>query len=227
MLDIDPDEIDINYLRRREVGPDQFVAEIVFSDYLANGSGFTRWIADHWQHCLSETLHPQNIESFPAKLVDAPHRDHCRSACYDCLLNYRNMPYHGLLDWRLGLAALRVLQDPDYRCGLDGVFNSAGTVELNGWMEEARVRRDNFCQAFDAASAAEFGPLPGFILTSGLVAIVIHSLWDTRGGIDGIAAEAFDEAAERAGSEDNVRFVDPFNLQRRPSWVYQNIATLL
>lgn len=226
LLDIDPDEIDINYLRRREIGQDQFVAEIVLSDFLANGSGFTRWIADHWALCLSEALQPSNPESFAAKLVDMPHRGVCRAACYDCLMNYRNMPYHGLLDWRLGLAALRILQDENYRCGLDGNFESASNVELNGWEQEARVRRDNFCRSFEAASPEQFGPLPGFTLPSGLSVIITHSLWDTRSGIDGIAAEAFDEAADGAG-EDQVRFVDPFNLQRRPSWVYQNIATFV
>jgi hypothetical protein len=226
VLDIDPDEFDINYLRRREIEPGRFVGELVISDFLANGSGFTRWLADNWAHSLGDVLSPTNPGSFPAELLIASHRTNCSTACYDCLKNYRNMPYHGLLDWRLGLALLRVLADPSARCGLDGAFDDPSTVELNGWLPLARARRDSFCQSFDAAFSMDFGALPGFALASGITVIVVHSLWDTGSGIDGIAAEAFVEAADHAGNDDSVRFIDPFNLERRPSWVYQNISEL-
>jgi hypothetical protein len=226
ILDIDPEELDINYLRRRENSPGRFVGEIVISDFLANGSGFTRWLADNWSDCLEAILAPMNPNSFPAKLIAADHRVSCSTACYDCLKNYRNMPYHGLLDWRLGLSLLRILSDPAARCGLDGDFEQPGIVELNGWLGMATARRDSFCQAFEAATPATFGPLPGFTLASGLAVIVVHSLWDCGGGIDGIAAVAFDDASAASGADDRVRFVDPFNLERRPSWVYQNIAEL-
>ena len=226
-LDIDPDELDLNYLRRIESLPDVFVGEIVISDFLANGSGFTQWISNNWGACIGEILRPSRSDSFPAKVVSTEHINECSTACYDCLKNYRNMPYHGLLDWRLGMALLRILNDETFRCGLDNSFSDPAVPELLGWDRYARTRRDGFCQSFEAARPQQFGPLPGFTLPSGIAVVVVHSLWDTAGNIDGIAAEAFDEASSAAGSDDRVRFIDTFNLDRRPSWVYQEIAATI
>ena len=224
ILQIDPDELEINHLRRKDLGDGGFVGEIVISDSLPNGSGFTSWIADHIVKCLGEIISPPDSESFPAMLVEPTHSRQCESACYDCLMNYRNMRYHGLLDWRLGLSLIRVLLDGSQRCGLHGELNDSRFPELANWLSMARARRDGFCQAFDAAQPVDFGPLPGFNVGPFAV-LLFHSLWATGERAHGIAAEAIEEATRRVGPG-NVRVADLFNLQRRPSWVYQNIARL-
>ena len=224
VLQIDPDELDINHLRRKAIGEGDLVGEIVISDSLPNGSGFTRWAARNMADCLDRILSPPNPDSFPAMLVEETHRNECESACYDCLMNFRNMRHHGLLDWRLGLSLIRVLFDDTYRCGLNGEFADGRFSELANWRSMARARRDGFCQSFETARRADFGSLPGFHLGPYAV-IVFDSLWATGERAHGEAREAIKEAADSVGSE-NVRVCDLFNLQRRPSWVYQNIAKL-
>ena len=224
VLQIDPDELDINHLRRSDLGEGNFVGEILISDSLPNGSGFTGWIGEHVASCLDRIISPKDSESFPAMLVEPSHGRQCETACYDCLMNFRNMRYHGLLDWRLGLSLIRVLLDRSYCCGLNGELDDERFPELANWHQMVRARRDGFCQAFEAARPVEVGPLPGFVV--GRYAVVLfHSLWATGDRAHGIAAEAIGEASHLVGSE-NVRVADLFNLQRRPSWVYQNIARL-
>jgi DEAD/DEAH box helicase domain-containing protein len=72
------------------------------TDYLLS-SGFTYWLANHWEEILlDKILNAQN--SFAEAIMSPEHRQKCDSSCYDCLQQYRNMNYHGLLDWRLGLS---------------------------------------------------------------------------------------------------------------------------
>ena len=52
-LDIDPEEIDISNLRAVP-GGSGFLGELVMSDHLANGAGFTRWVSENWQSLLAD-----------------------------------------------------------------------------------------------------------------------------------------------------------------------------
>src|SRR5262249_22764321 len=127
---------------------------------------------------------------------------------------YRNMNYHGLLDWRLGLAILRVFANPDAIGGIDGNFSFP---ELDGWPSFARILRDSFCSSFQCVPR-DFGSLPGCVIGSKQV-IFVHPLWHTLQPM-GIVAEAVslaDQASE-------IRFLDTFNLLRRPSRAYQELA---
>ena len=107
--EIDTDEIEICKIRNvplGQSGPNEFVGEISFSDQLANGSGFVNRVFDTWNVLINSILKPQS-GSFSEMIISNEHK--CDSACYDCLKEYGNMTYHGLLDWRLGMAYLRVL----------------------------------------------------------------------------------------------------------------------
>src|SRR5262249_29823832 len=133
-LDIDPEEIDISNVRWVEQPDGSHVGEIVINDHLPNGAGFTGWIADNWSTVLQSVVNltpPAN--SFPGALLSPSHQS-CDSSCPDCLRHYRNMSYHGLLDWRLGLSLLRTLAIPEFICGLEGDFT---IPELQGWPETA------------------------------------------------------------------------------------------
>ena len=103
-LDIDPEELDVSGLRQVDLNGVK-VGELVISDRLANGSGFTDWLAKHWEDILKEQI-LNSKNSFAAAIMSDEHRQKCDSSCYDCLQQYRNMNYHGLLDWRLGLSLL-------------------------------------------------------------------------------------------------------------------------
>jgi DEAD/DEAH box helicase domain-containing protein len=213
-LDIDPEELDVSGLRQAELeDTGEKVGEIVISDRLANGSGFTYWLANHWEDILlDKILKSQN--SFAEAIMSPEHRQKCDSSCYDCLQQYRNMNYHGLLDWRLGLSLLRGLANSDFPCGLDGDFSDP---DLEDWVQTATKLRDTFCASF-SCSGQQFGPLPG--LTVGDISVIIvHPLWnvDCRQGL-------LNEAAATVAEPDHIRYLDTFNLLRRPSWCYQSLG---
>lgn len=205
ILDIDPEEIEISNVRLGQLEDSTRVGEILINDRLANGSGFTRWLANNWSRVLQEITavsHPP--DTFMGALLSEAHRK-CDNSCYDCLRQYRNMSYHGLLDWRLGLTLLRILADRGYVCGLDRNF---GFPEIEDWMTQAVKWRDAFCSDF-SYSTRSFGLLPGFEV-NGRQVIVVHPLWDASRPA-GILAEAI------ATTTVPPQFLDTFNLARRPS----------
>lgn len=211
-LDIDPEELDVSGLRQVvRTDRDEKVGELVISDRLANGSGFTDWLAKHWEEILKEQI-LNSKNSFAAAIMSDEHRQKCDSSCYDCLQQYRNMNYHGLLDWRLGLSLLRVLANDNYSCGLDGKFD---TADLDGWLNTATKLRDTFCSSFSYCSPQQFGELVGFTLGDKKV-IVVHPLWDLYKPV-GLLADA-------VAKVEAPRYLDTFNLLRRPSWCYQSLS---
>ena len=125
------------------------------------------------------------------------------------------MPYHGLLDWRLGLSIIRILASCKYSCGLDNNFEYP---ELTGWPELARSLRDSFCETFSNCVPIELGPLPGLEVGS-RIALITHPLWDTERPA-GLLAEAISELSPEA----DPSFIDTFNILRRPSWTYKSIG---
>ena len=213
-LDIDPEEINISNVRRSRTASNDFIGEIIINDHLPNGAGFTRWIAQRWPVVLQKIVNAQPADgTFSGALISAQHRAECDSSCPDCLRHYRNMSYHGLLDWRLGLSLLRVLAGANFQCGLDGDFSAP---ELTGWPDTARQLRDAFCEAFDACHPRQWGPLPGFAVGAHNV-IVVHPLWNQEYSTGLLA-----QASAAAGS--NAQKWDTFNIARRMSWVYQKLG---
>jgi DEAD/DEAH box helicase domain-containing protein len=213
-LDIDPEELDISDVTRADFGDGTYVGEIIINDHLPNGAGFTSWMASNWRDVLNQivSLSPPP-DSFPGFLISEQHRS-CESSCYDCLRQYRNMSYHGLLDWRLGLSLLRIFANSQFRCGLDGSFVEP---DIDGWLSFAATVRDAFCAAF-SCRPNQYGALPGCEVGQKRV-IIVHPLWDRNRPSD-ILAEAISTIP--VGTE--TRFLDTFNIQRRMSWAYQSLA---
>jgi Lhr-like helicase len=217
-LDIDPEELDISNVRTVGLPDQTFAGELIINDHLENGAGFTAWLSEHehWRRILEIISGPNpDIDTFIGKLISTAHAQTCTSACYDCLCVYRNMSYHGLLDWRLGISILRVFQNANHLCGIDNNFR---LPELSGWLDFARELRANFCQSFEGCRPMEFGPLPGWTV-AGRNVILIHPLWSTKRP-SGILAESLSTLSP----DDEVHLVDTFNLHRRMSWIYQRLG---
>ena len=213
-LDIDPDEFDISNVRQVELGDETRVGEIVISDHLANGAGFANYVRDYWENLLESTANATaKTDTFASSILSHDHRVACDSSCYNCLRNYRNMAYHGLLDWRLGVSLLRCLQSDIFCCGVDGNFS---VPDLEGWVEHATKLRDSFCASF-AARACDFGSLPGLEIGNRQV-LVVHPLWDKRHPV-GLLAEALASCRD-----DSAQTLDTFNLLRRPGWAYRSLG---
>jgi DEAD/DEAH box helicase domain-containing protein len=158
---------------------------------------------------------PRGPGTLAAELTSKKHGDVCDHACPDCIRSYRNMSFHGLLDWRLGLSMLRVMANPEYRCGLDGAFSAP---ELTGWVEKTRKTRDAFCVAFHV-EPHDFGSLPGAVVGDRPL-IFIHPLWNPndRHGL-------LEEAGAALPADVSPRYRDTFNLHRRMSWTYLTLGS--
>ena len=213
-LDADPDEFDISDVRVDKLNDGTRVGVIIINDHLANGAGFTAWLGTNWAKILHTSVNPTAAsDTFAGMLFSKSHRDHCDSSGYDCLKNYRNMAYHGLLDWRLGVSLLRAMSSCSFMVGLDGNF---GMPDLDGWMNFAFRLRASFCRSFSASVPRDFGPLPGFEIGNKQV-LVIHPLWNPKNPI-GLLAEAMASA-----DQTRIQTMDTFNMLRREGWSYRKL----
>lgn len=228
-LDVDPTEIEIAdiVLKSLEDGTNRRTAEIVLTDELPNGSGFVRYMYNNFGEILSEALRPQEALSYAGKIHSDQHRHNCNDACYECLKIYRNMNYHSLLDWRLGMSLLRILSDANFRCGADGDFDAY--PETNGWLQFATNLRDSFAASFGFDNPADVNGLP--IIRTGRnyrnTIVIVHPFWDFKdmkvtNWLSEIKAEL---EVHRTASQGKIFTIDTFNLLRRPGWCYEKLVT--
>jgi len=219
-LDVSADEFEALEPRLRSGRP-----MLQIADTLINGSGLSRRLGES----ISADRQPQIVEMIHSMLsnhdawplldflhVDSEgaHSERCQTSCYLCIQRYGNRRYHGLLDWRLGLAYLRAMTTPGYACGLSQ--NEEALPEVEGWRKRAHalartvseMRRGTLTYA-----QLEYSGLPCLIeknLVGAEVArtVVIHPLWRTE-------ANFMSQLLGQDWSA-SVRFVDTFNLERRP-----------
>ena len=157
-LDIDPEELDIGNIVSTEVSGRK-AGEIRLNDHLPNGAGFSSEIKNIISELLDQ-IKESTKSGFIEKLYSTEHIKNCESSCNDCLKAYRNINYHGLLDWRLGISLLKTFISSDYKCGIDDNFSSF--EELKDWKEKAKKLRDKFCKDF-SAQTRDYDSLPWFI----------------------------------------------------------------
>lgn len=226
-LDIDPEEFDVLEPRIHRAPNGQQVPLLQIADHLVNGAGFVERLAapngdgrplvaqlvssivsDEDHYPLSELLREDEQRSHPKE---------CDQACYRCLQRYSNQSYHGLLDWRLGLSFLQILNDPAWRCGLDGDFASPA---LRDWGALARRYVEDLAR-FSPVEQREAAGLVAFRI-EGMRdwAVVAHPLWDTD-ALAGVVGRAVDEIERETGSV--PVFTDTFELARRIVTVRQNL----
>lgn len=118
--------------------------------------------------------------------------------------------YHGLLDWRLGLAFLQMMQDPDYKCGYDGKFKGSALEDwptLAARYAEEMIRFEN-----SKGEVKNVGKLVAFRLgDEPHWSIVVHPLWDTD-AMPGIVDDAWNALD---GHKVKRVFSNTFELARR------------
>ena len=226
-LDVDPTEIEIADISMKVLddGTNRRIAEIILTDELPNGSGFVRYLHENFGNILSEAINPSKANSYLGKIHSQTHKEKCIDACYDCLKVYRNMNYHSLLDWRLGLSMLRVMLDSTFICGTDGNF---GLVELEHWLSFATDLRNNFAQSFGFSNTEEINGLPiiKFGRNQRNIIMVVHPFWDLKNireanWLAEIKAEIDEYVAQSGGK---ISIIDTFNLHRRPGWCYERLV---
>jgi len=214
-LDIDPEEFDVIEPRmyRPSGGPALPVLQV--ADHLVNGAGFCNALGtphpDTGATLIATLLRRAVIDEsdYPLNEFTRDNHEHaCEQSCYRCLLRYRNQPFHGLLDWRLGLAFLEALDREDFRCGLDGRFEG---IALRMWPELVERDLQRLRRQFGATVVREIGPLRAVRFEGNTRwGVIAHPLWDPQ-GLDGLLGEAV------VGLDgEPFTIIDSFNLARRP-----------
>lgn len=221
-LDVDPEEFDVIEPRLLRPSGGAAVPVLQFADHLVNGAGFCVALGSRdatGKTFIGDLLTQMLHEDTQYPLIDFLRDDHehnCEQGCYRCLLRYRNQPYHGLLDWRLGLAFLSALEDENCQCGLGGDFSRPA---LRTWSD--LVERDvwRLKRQFPKLQSKQFGPVWAvkFDGTS-TWCVIAHPLWDPTDAV-GLLREAI----EGLGGEP-LAFADSFNLARRP-WTIRRAMT--
>ena len=106
-LDIDPTELDAGF---RAINQNSMpIGQAFLSDKLENGAGYCRWFGtpEHFRELLTQA-DPDISDSLADVWLKETHSYGCDTSCNACLRGYNNLPYHGLLDWRLALDMARL-----------------------------------------------------------------------------------------------------------------------
>lgn len=184
--------------------------EIFISDALENGAGYATLLGQpqEFERLLVgeilQKIRPQWAKHTQAGLL-------CDTACYDCLKDYANMQYHGLLDWRLAL---------------DMAELAAGEpLQTSRWLSRATQDRDLFCRSLNW-TPAQFATLPGAIGPQGDSALILaHPLWATdRRFLCQELADAVVDARTKGFTDTAIHLHDLFDVGRRPVWVERQIV---
>lgn len=208
-LDVDPREIDVvDPVKNDRMG------RITLADEQLNGSGFVNDLFENFDEYVDRILKGQ--DDFFKKMMSDKHISDCDSSCYECLSNYNNMPYHGLLDWRLGIALFRLMVDNTYRVGLDGRFDYP---ELSDWKSRAVEQLKSLNESFDlGGELCTEGYIPYLKRNNGEKYIfAVHPLWKTDESNELLAEAVFDAGI----GPDNYITIDTFNMLRRIGTCYE------
>ena len=214
-IDVDPEEIEVAEISKSLDG----LGRISLGDNQQNGSGFVSHLYENFDKYVENILDGKS--SFFQRMLDSDHKKRCKEACYECLQVYRNMHFHGLLDWRLGMALLRLMTNPEYKAGADENFDFP---EINDWLEYAIMLRDSLVESMPRCSIVHNSILPCVKFSKGgndKYIFVIHPLWSPD-----YTCKIFAKACHELGlktSSDNVMTLDTFNLARRLSYCIEQI----
>ena len=207
-LDVHEREISVGPRVLRNAAGD-INGQIFISDSLENGAGYasllgrpaeTKALLQYMVGLGSSTFHGFLVGPLHA----GPGPNACTTSCPDCLRDFSNLPYHSILDWRLGLDLARLALDP------------AALIDFT----------IPYWQGLDASAAIPyFAAMPGWkhVTIGGLQAgrrgnqieIITHPLWDCDPNRFGPQLAAAYAQATAAGCQ-QVQFKSVFEVLRRP-----------
>jgi hypothetical protein len=207
-LDVHEREIKVGLRVLRDAAGD-IKGQIFISDSLENGAGYATLLGDPAEtEALLQYMVGQGNPTFYGFLVGQQHAgpgpNACTTSCPDCLRDFSNLPYHSILDWRLGLDLARLALDPaapidfsvPYWQGLDATAATPYFAAMPGWQHVTFAG----LQAGRRGSQAE---------------IITHPLWDCDPNRFGPQLAAAYAQAAAAGCQ-QVRFKSVFEVLRRP-----------
>jgi Lhr-like helicase len=226
LLDIDTQELDAGF--RAVLSATGPRGQAFMSDKLENGAGFCRWLAQpaNFIRILGQgnvddpaTIAARWNTSHPGRgpLPSEPHAIACDTSCNRCLRDFFNLPYHGLLDWRLALDLARIARDAQFSLDL----NSNVGVTPNVWSPlttpRTGARRSVVAETMLRLGFAEQPSLNGLQIFLNAqqqrLRILIHPLWNEMHS-DYVTAR---QQAATQHPHCSIAPVNPFRLLRRPA----------
>jgi ATP-dependent helicase YprA (DUF1998 family) len=209
LLDVDVQELAAGF--RTIQGPNGPTGQVFLSDSLENGAGYCRWISEH-----------ANFTQVLAKLVVLPpgevaaqllghHAGECDTSCNRCLRDFYNLPYHGVLDWRLGLEMARLARDAGTPLDLESMWGS----QQNPWLRLFDGPATPITASLGQLGYAYAGKIAGLRAYASpnrqIVRLLVHPLWAPDYPV--ISAARVAAAQKWAGF--TVATMDPFRALRR------------
>lgn len=147
-------------------------AKIFLSDTLENGAGYSALLGNpgEFEGLLLLVLgqHPVRGDQFYAPVISAAHQAECATSCHRCLRDFGNMPYHTILDWRLGLDMARLAMDATVGIDFDQSY----------WAALLARQAPPYFTAFDLQTEVFNGVYCGLDETQGEAVVLTHPLWD-------------------------------------------------
>jgi hypothetical protein len=207
-LDVHEREIKVGLRVLRNAAGD-VVGQIFISDSLENGAGYASLLGRPAEaEALLRYMVGQSNPTFFGFLVGQQHAgpgaNACTTSCPDCLRDFSNLPYHSILDWRLGLDLARLALDP----------TAAIDFTVPYWQGLDAAAAGPYFAAMPRWQRVTFGGLQAGRLGNRAV-IVTHPLWDRDPNRFGPQlANAYAQAVA-AGCQ-QVDFKSLFELLRRP-----------
>lgn len=212
-LDIDPEELQSGTRTYSSDGVP--FAEAFLCDKLENGAGYCHFLG---QPEVFETLlkhadphaNPNLQESIAKKWMQQSHLS-CDTSCNKCLRDYNNMPYHGLLDWRLALDMARIASG---KSQVDLV--SPWEDYQNPWLSIIQDAIPTALRKLHFSSIEMFDDLRVFIRTinnRNKILIETHPLWSIQ---HPAYVEVKRQVRQRYPNHEIER-MNPFRAIRRPS----------
>ncbi len=203
-LDIDERELKVG-LRVFQDASGNIAGQVFLSDSLENGAGYSSYLGSPVEaEDLLRFVVGQNGTTFYNPLIAPAHAFDCHTSCPDCLRDFFNLPFHNILDWRLGLDLARLALDA----------NAQIDFTVPYWQQLLPAVCPPYFAAQPGWQAVNFGGIPAG--TRGIVAeIITHPLWCRE--VNNMHPQlAVAQAQAIASGATDVRFKSIFELLRRP-----------
>ncbi|HIE00198.1 MAG TPA: DEAD/DEAH box helicase [Thiotrichaceae bacterium] len=208
---LDVDALELQAGLRVMPGP---IGQAFLCDQLENGAGYCRFLAQPNEFSkLMALAEPANPQSVARKWLES-HGLACDTSCNLCLRDFYNLPYHGLLDWRLALDMAQLASSPTATLDLDspwGDFPNPWNHLVQGPTAPIQATLQRLGYTF----RTQFGKTRGYVRQGRLGKVLIerHPLWQDEHP-DWMAAK---KEAQSQYPKFNIVPANPFMALRRPS----------
>lgn len=219
-LDVDALELQAGFRSLPRKG--RAIGQAFLSDQLENGAGYCRELArpERFRELL-KLADPAMDGSIAARWTElvslpgaaAPHAAECDTSCNRCLRDFHNLPYHGLLDWRLALDMARVAWSASSTVDLCSAWNGL----INPWanlVDGTNAPLPAMLARLGYGSPTRFGTLRGYVHQGRPVVVIEHHpLWQDNHP-EWFAAK---EEACAQYPKHEIKAINPFRVLRRPA----------